>query len=347
MLSVLRYDVNSMSVSWCVIPFAAVALGAGSVRLGEAHHLPAIGLQIALPANMTALPLDSLTDWVRVGVKGDQDRYAQILVLSALPEGTRRDAKTAASMWIRQAERQRTDYRVKAQRPVKWQDDGWEVLAGYRADDRDVTSLQWFGWRTGRPGLVYVLTYDVLEGRGDAMRLVLRAVAGSCKTTPIRPACTQPVRMGNRQFLPKHGLSLQVPESLRMLVPNRKNMLLRAGAVDYQRDRLLPVLALTTNETRSGETPQVRLERSVETLLPSLKPAGGKIQSRAPATVGDRQAHEVLLSLTQRRERLLTAIRLTLWRERALVLSLTYPAANARQLAEAMDKVAGSVQFQP
>jgi len=337
-----------MSVPLSIVLLAvSVIVAGGGTRPAEPRDLATIGLQIAMPSNMTDLPLDRLTDWVRVGVKGEPDSYSQILVLSALPEGTRRDAKTAAEMWVRQAERQRTTYRALSQRPVKWQDSGWEVLATYRADDKPVTSLQWFGWRAGKPAIVYVLTYDVVEGRAEAMRGVVQVVARSCKPTPIRPASTQPARLGNRQILPTQGLSLQVPDSMRVMVPDRENMLLRAGAVDYVRDRLLPVLTLTRNEVKSGDTPQQRLKRTMDRLLPSLRPADGKIESEGPAAFGDRQAYQVLLSLTQRRERLLTAIRLTIWRDHALVLSLTYPAVNAKQLAEAIEHVAGSFTFEP
>ena len=62
--------------------------------------------------------------------------------------------------------------------------------------------------------------------------------------------------------------------------------------------------------------------------------------------MGDRQAYQVLMSLTKRRERLMTAVRLVIWRDRALVLSLTYPAANAKELSEMMAQVAGSVRFE-
>ena len=318
-------------------------------RLGPIRDLPDIGLRIAMPDQMTDLPLDRLTDWVRVGVAGKdaEEGYEQILVLSALPPGARHDAKTAAAQWVREAERQRTEYKVLSQRSVKWQADGWEVLATYKADERTVTSLQWFGWREGPPGVIYVLTYDVVEGRGAAMRTVLGAVAGSCETTPIRPACTQPVRLGRRQFLPKRGVSLQVPTSLRVMVPNREGMLVRAGTVDYLRDRLLPMLSLTANEVKADETPQARLKRTLDLLMPSLKPSDGEIALQGPAKVGDRQAHQVCLALTKHRERLMTAIRLTIWRDKALVLSLTYPAANAKELGEAMDQVAGSFQFEP
>lgn len=326
---------------------AAVLAGGGRVRLGEVRDLPTIGLKIAMPADMTGLPLDRLTDWVRLGVKGTGDAYDQILVLSALSEGANRDVTSLAATWVRQAERQRTEYKPIAQRAAKWMDHGWEVLATYRADDRLVTSLQWFGWRSGKPAIIYVLTYDVVDGRGDGMRLAIQAVADSCTTTPIRVASTQPVRLGNRQFLPKEALSFQVPDTLRMIVPNRKNMLVRAGAIDYLRDRLLPVLTLTTNEVKPGETPEARLGRSLDAMLPSLRPADGKVESQSACKIGDRPARQAVLSLTQRRERLLTAVRLTTWRDRAIVLSLTYPAANAKELTEAIEKVAASFRFEP
>ncbi len=330
------------------ISIAVLLVGTGGqAPKGGVRDLPTIGLKITPPPRMTDLPLDTMTDWVRVGVKDEGDTYRQILVLSALPEGARRDARTAAGAWVRQSERQRDAYRVLAQRAVEWMSEGWEVLATYRVDDKVVTSLQWFGWRAGRPAMVYVLTYDVVDGRGDAMRLLVEQVARSCRTTPIRPASTQPVRLGKRQYLPEQGVSVQIPETLRMMVPNRKDMLLRAGAVDYLRDRLLPVLTLTSNEAKAGESPQVRLERTVDGLLPSLRPAGGEAEIRGPARLGDREAYQVVLGLTQRRERLVTAIRLTLWRGRALVLSLTYPAGNAEALKEAMNQIAGSFQFQP
>jgi hypothetical protein len=123
-------------------------------------------------------------------------------------------------------------------------------------------------------------------------------------------------------------------------------MVLRAGAVDYVRDRLLPVLTLTTNDVKPDETPKTRLMRTVDTMLPSLKPSDGKIESQGTAKLGDQPAYQIVLGLTQRRERFLMAIRLAIRRGRALVLSLTYPAANAKQLTEAMDQVAGSFQFE-
>jgi hypothetical protein len=327
-----------------LIALVAGALGQG--KLGGVRDLSTIGLKIALPAGMTELSLDALTDWARVGVKGEGNAYDQILVLSALPQGTNRDAKSAAAAWVRQAGRERAEYKAITQRLAKWLDDGWEVLATYRVDKKLVTSMQWFGWRSTKPAIVYVLTYDVVDGRGDAMRTVLQAVARSCKTTPIRPASTQPVRPGKRRFLPKRGLSLRVPDSLRLIVPNRENMLLRAGAVDYVRDRLLPVLTLTTNPVKPGETPQARLQRSIETLLPSLKPADGKVESQSSAKIGNRQAHQVLFSLTRRRQSLTTAVRLTIWRDQALVLSLTYPSSNVKELADAIEKVAATFQFE-
>ncbi|MBN1347485.1 MAG: hypothetical protein JXQ73_32645 [Phycisphaerae bacterium] len=318
------------------------------VHQGRLQDLPTIGLQIEVPAPMTPLPVDTLTDWVRVGVKGSGERYDQILVLSALPEGTRHSAKIAAEESIRDAGKQRGEYRVLSQRPAEWLSDGWEVLATYRAEGRPVTSLQWFGRREGKPAIIYMLTYDVIEGRADEMRSVVQVAARSCKVAPIRPACTQPVRLSpSRQHLPKLGVSLQVPESLRMMVPNRENMVLRAGAVDYVRDRLVPVLTLTTNDVKAVETPQGRLKRSIDALLPSLRPMDGKVDSEGPAKIGALPAHQVMLDLTQRRERMRTGMRLAIWRQRALVLSLTYPADNAKELTEALEKVSASFQFEP
>jgi hypothetical protein len=338
--------IDLLNLSFC-LPLTCLAASDADIRMGQPLDAPSIGLQIVLPAAMTPLPLDNLTDWARVGIRGEGESYNQILVLSALPEGSFRDARTAAEVWTRQAERQRTAYAVSAQRKVEWQSNGWEVLAGYRLDGKSVTSLQWYGWREGRPAIVYVLTYDAVGGEPEVMRKIVRVVAGSCRNTPIRPASTQPVRLGNRQILPNDGVSLQVPDSLRVMEPNRKGMLLRAGAVDYLRDRLLPVLTLTANAAQPGESPKARLDRSINALMPSLRPADGKIASSQPAKLGDRPAQEVTFSVIQRRERLMTALRLTLWRDRALVLSLTYPAANAKELAEAMEKVAESFKFQP
>lgn len=327
----------------------AVVLAAdGPARLGDARDYPDIGLRIAMPSTMTGLPPDSLTDWARVGVKGNDgnDGYDQVLVLSAIPGGTHRDAKGLAEDWIRRSGRQRKEYRALAQRSVKWLSSGWEVVSTYRADDKTVTSLQWFGLRAEKPAVIYALTYDVVDGRADAMRTVVQTIARSCKISPIRPASTQPVRLGKRQFLPKQGLSLQVPNTLRMMVPNRKNMLLRAGAVDYSRDRLLPVLTLTTNRARPGDTPQARLEHTVDEMLPSLRPANGEVDSKSPAKMGDLPAYQVVLRMTQRRRRLITAVRLAIRNGRALVLSLTYPAENAKELIGAIEQVSTSLRFE-
>ncbi len=307
--------------------------------------LPDIGLRLEVPRHMAPMPVDSLTDWMRVGVKGEEDAYDQILVLSALPAGPRRDAQSAATMWVRQAERQREAYHVLSQRSVEWLDGGWEVLATYEAGERVVTSLQWFGWRAGRPEMVYVLTYDAAGGRGDGMRALIAKVAASCRTTPIKPACTQPVQLGKRQVLTELGVSLRLPTAVRPMVPNRQDMLLRAGAVDYTRDRLLPVVTLTLNDLRPNETPETRLMRTVEKMMPSLKPMDGRLATEGKAKLGPREAHEVRLDMTQRRERLRTAIRLTTWRGKALVLSVTYPVANAKQLDEAVVEIAASFQF--
>jgi hypothetical protein len=326
---------------------AAAEAPGDAVRLGPPHDLPSIGLQIALPARMTELPLDSLTDWVRAGVRADGDACREIIVLSALPGGTARDAKTAAGHWVRQAQRQRPGYQVVEQKPIAWESDGWEVLAQYKADDNAITSLQWFGRRAGPPAIIYVLTCDVVDGRPDPMRATLGAVTAACKEPPIRPAATQPVTLGSRQVLPKLGVSFQVPASLRIMEPNRANMVLRAGAVDYLRDRLLPVVTLTTNPVQPGDSAQSRLQRSVDSLTPSLRPAGGKILTSRPARVGGREAFEVTFSVVQHRERLMTAVRLTLWRNQALVLSLTWPAGNVRELGEAMEQMAASFRFEP
>ncbi len=317
------------------------------VRLGTIRDLPSIGLQVGMPAHMTDLPLDSLTDWARVGVKSEGDAYSQILVLSALPEGSFRDARTVAGSYIRQSERERKGYTVIEEKAVDWQSNGWEVLANYQVDGQSVTSLQWFGRRSGKPAIVYILTLDATNGSSESMRRILESVARSCKNTPIRPACTQPVRLGNRQILTQQGISLQIPDSLRMMEPNRKNMLIRAGAVDYLRDRLLPVITLTTHAVQEGETSQARLERSVTTLMPSLKPVGGRITSSQPAQIGDKPGFEVSFEVTQGRERLRTAMRLIVWRDAAWVLSMTWPASNVKELAEATDKVASSFRFQP
>ncbi len=315
--------------------------------LGPAADIPSIGLRIALPSGMTDLPLDSLTDWVRVGIKADGDSCRAILVLSALPEGSMRSARSAADRWVRQSTADRTGYGAISQKPVAWMSNGWEVLATYRAGEKAVTSLQWYGWRDGRPAVIYVLTYDVVDGQSAVMRGLVEAVAASCVLTPIRPACTQPVRLGTRRFLPNQGVSLAVPDTLRLMEPNRPGMMLRAGAVDYLRDRLLPVLTLTANAVQAGETPEVRLKRTVDSLLPSLRPVEAKIASSQPAGLGGRPGFQVSFCITLGRERLNTAVRLAIWRDKAWVLSLTYPEANARQLAEAMEGVAGSFQFEP
>jgi len=370
-----------------ILPLSSVWLStAEPVRLGPPRDIPSIGLQVALPAHMTELPLDNLTDWVRVGVKGDTEAFNEILVLSALPEGTLRDARTTAEEWIREAERQRTGYTVIAQRALLWRPlmvplapttrrderegsdrsppgdplpsgapatsssshpNGWEVLGQYRVDEKVVSSLQWFGRRAGQPAVIYVLTYDAVNGQPDAMRRLVESVAQSCQTRPIQPASTQPVRLGNRQVLPAQGISFQVPDALRMMIPNRPNMLVRAGAVDYVRNRLLPVLTLTTNPVRQDQTPQTRLKQSVDALLPALRPVGGRVVSSQPAKLGPQPAYEVVFSTVQRRDKLVTAVRLGIWRGQAMVLSLTYPADNVRQLVEAMEQVAGSFRLQP
>lgn len=343
-LASLGYDVNNMPANHLIFWFAAIIPAAQAEQ--KATTLPDIGLRIAMPTHMAPLPITSLTDWLRVGVKGEGETYDQILVLSALPAGPRRDAKSAATMWVSQAQRGRDAYHVLRQRAAEWLDGGWEVLATYQAGDRIVTSLQWFGWRNGPTEMVYVLTYDAAGGRGDGMRAVMSRVATSCKLLPIKPACTQPVTLGKRQVLPKLGVSLELPTVVRPMVPNRENMVLRAGAVDYTRDRLLPVVTLTTNELRSGDTPKARLMRTVDELMPSLRPKDGKLTSQAPARIGSRDAYEVRLDMTQRRERLRMGIRLTTWRDRALVLSVIYPVANAEQLEEAIEKIAASFVFE-
>ncbi len=330
-----------------LVMVSAVAPQAVGAEASKTHDLPAIGLRIRMPERMTPLPLDRLTDWVRLGVKGKDDTYEQILVLSALPEGTRRNAKTAAEMWVLEARQQRDAYHAISQRKAEWMNEGWEVLATYKVNDKSVTSLQWFGWREADPAVVYVLTYDVVEGRADAMRPVIQRVASSCTLTPVRPLSAGPATLGRRRTLPKEGISLELIQGLRPMVPNRDNMLMRAGAVDYVRDRLLPVLTVTTNEIKPRESAEQRLLRSVERLLPALKPAEGKVESKRPAKLGDRQAYEVVLGLTQRRVRLWTAMRLSIWKGKALVLSITYPAEDGERLGAAMEAVAASVRFEP